>query len=376
MSLRFRCQECGKRLQVDENPGTRVQCPYCRQVVTVPFGAVAVAPGHAPSPTLSEAPSGDAADLPPATRGGRVLAFVATYLPSWGTSAVCHLAILLVALVTCSAMAPPPERVKVESDVQQVSHPRYVQPDQGLSKSILRPTTKTDGGLAFRRSTSPVFQGISDIARPTMNLEVIGLGDPGGQSSCFVPGGFNRGHGSPDDANAIFRPLGQNGPRRVAYIVDRSGSMTDSFTYVKHEMKRSIRSLRPSDSFFVVFYSSGPAVEMPVRKMVPATEANKLQAYEFIDGIVASGQTDPSEALRRTFEVGANAVYLLTDGEFDPGIAGLIDRLNTRKDVTIHTICFIYEDGGPLLKEIAAHNGGTYRYVAEQDLSKIQAEGR
>jgi hypothetical protein len=216
-----------------------------------------------------------------------------------------------------------------------------------------------------------LFRSVADFDRPAPMIETFGLGDPGSLGSDLVGAGLGRGHGH-EEGGIIFGPINKNGPRRVAYVVDRSGSMTDSFVYVKHEMKRSIRSLRPSDSFFIVFYSSGPAVEMPVRKMVPATEANKNMAFEFIDSIIATGQTDPSEALRRTFEVGANTVYLLTDGEFDKGIAGLIDRLNVRKDVMIHTICFIYDGGGPLLKEIAAHNGGNYRYVAEGDLSQIR----
>jgi len=368
MSLRFRCQKCGKRLQVDENPGTRVQCPYCRQVVAVPFGAVAVAPIPVPA-----AVTPDDEYVHPMTRGGRFLAFVATYLPSWGTSAVCHLAILLVALVTCTAMTPPQEKWVPHIELQQKSHPIYTPPDQNLSKSIHRPTSKTDGGFALRPSVNSHFEGISDVIRPAPKIEVIGPGDPGGPSSFFVSDGFNRGPHHNDEPNAIFALPGQKGPRRVAYIVDKSGSMTDSFVYVKHEMKKSIRNLRPSDSFYVVFYSSGPAVELPVRKMVPATEANKNMAFDFIDSIVVSGQTDPAEALRRTFEVGATSVYLLTDGEFDKGISGLIDRLNVGKNVSIHTIGFIYDDGAPLLKEIAAHNGGTYRYVGEGDLSKIQA---
>ncbi len=367
MSLRFRCQQCGKRLQVDENPGTRVQCPYCRQAVTVPFGAVAVGPAH--TPASSDAPPGDETDLP-TTRGGRILAFVAAYLPSWGTSAVCHLAVLLVALVTCTAMQPPREKVEIVTDLVQTAHPRYTNPDPTPSHNLYHPNATT-GNYVFKKVRNDEFKGIADFDRPATNIETIGLGDPGGLGSDLLAAGLGRGNGE-RPSNTIFIDTNPKGPRRVAYIVDRSGSMTDSFSYVKHEMKRSIRALRPSDSFFIVFYSSGPAVEMPVRKMVYATESNKNIAYDFIDSIIAIGQTDPSEALRRTFEVGANTVYLLTDGEFDRGIAGQIDRLNVRKDAIIHTICFVYSDGEPLLKEIAAHNGGTYRFVGENDLSKIQ----
>jgi hypothetical protein len=118
----------------------------------------------------------------------------------------------------------------------------------------------------------------------------------------------------------------------------------------------------------VVFYSSGPPIEMPDRKLVPATESNKQLAYQFIDKIVPIGQTDPSEALKRAFEAGPDTMYILTDGEFDKAIVGLVDRLNKDRLVTVNTICFIYSSGEALVKQIAEKNGGTYKFVGEDEL--------
>jgi hypothetical protein len=158
---------------------------------------------------------------------------------------------------------------------------------------------------------------------------------------------------------------------KLVYVVDRSGSMTDSIDHVKLELKRSIDELAEEDEFHVIFYSSGPPVEMPTRRLVPATDANKKLAAEFIDGIVAQGETEPSKAIERAFAVGPDLIYLMTDGEFDRAIIPLVKRLNPAGKVTVHCIGFIYETGEAVLKEIAAQNGGQYKFVTDVDLEKL-----
>jgi hypothetical protein len=159
--------------------------------------------------------------------------------------------------------------------------------------------------------------------------------------------------------------------RRIVYVVDRSGSMTDAIDYVKSELKRSIRELGEGKEFHVIFYSSGPPVEMPTRRLVNATDRNKELAVRFIDSVVAQGQTDPSKALERAFDVKPELIYLLTDGEFDKAIVGLVKRLNAAGKVKVHTIGFLYRMGEKGLKQIADQNGGQYKFVAEKDLADL-----
>jgi hypothetical protein len=164
--------------------------------------------------------------------------------------------------------------------------------------------------------------------------------------------------------------FGVGSPRQdIAYVVDRNGGMACTLMAVKQELKRSIAAMRPSQKFFVTFYSTGPAVVMPSGQMVPATEANKQAAYQFIDDIVAVGQTDPSDALKQAFALKPTAVYLLTGGEFDVKMAALIRKLNADGQVKVHTIAFLYRGGEELLKKIADQNGGAYKYVSEDDLA-------
>ena len=66
-----------------------------------------------------------------------------------------------------------------------------------------------------------------------------------------------------------------------------------------------------------------------------------------------------------------DVIFLLTDGEFDQAVAGLVKRLNADGNVTVHTIGFLYKTGEAVLKQIAEQNGGKYGFVSEADLAKM-----
>jgi len=102
-----------------------------------------------------------------------------------------------------------------------------------------------------------------------------------------------------------------------------------------------------------------------------ATEQNKKLAFEFIDGIIPQGETDPSKALERAFALQPDAICLLTDGEFDRAIIHRVRRLNAGGKVTVHTIGFLYRSGEATLKLIAQQNNGVYKFVSEADLATL-----
>jgi hypothetical protein len=174
-------------------------------------------------------------------------------------------------------------------------------------------------------------------------------------------------------------PSEDRGPPRIVYVVDRSGSLTDFMDYVKYALKSSIGDLSENDEFHVIFYSSGPPLEMPTRRLVPATERNKMMAFEFVDSIVPGGESDPSKAFERAFACRPNVIYFLTDGEVGSEIADLIKRLNlpdrqagADKRVTVHAICFLWRMEGNVLQRIAEENGGQYRFISEKDLENLR----
>jgi len=372
MAFRFRCTHCGKRVTVNEDPGADVTCPHCNQALTVPDDAQPMEDGAPAEPepvaeadvAQAEAAAPDEGELDEEEdeEGGMdtVMGWLALYLPSWGTSVVLHAAVIILAafMVWQQQTVQPPFMYKsaVVADTKHKTKKRkQVKRQESRGKMKPNPTS-----IVRQFTQNPV----PDVATNNMEvLKVIGVGGGGNVLGGWEGLGQGRGF------------FGAGGEEEVAhkivYVVDRSGSMTDSIDYVKFELKRSIGELGEETEFHVIFYSSGPPVEMPTRRLVPATERNKQLAFEFIDSIIAQGETDPSKALDRAFAVGPELVYLLTDGEFDKAIVDRVDRLNGGDEITVHTIGFLYRIGEKVLKQIAEQNNGNYKFVSEADLATL-----
>ena len=296
-----------------------------------------------------------------------VLDWLALYMPSWGTSFVLHTAVLILAAFVArvpiveahyspytGTFLKVPKRDAVKRDTGQLAERKGEKTPWGLNE--LNPYR------FMRKPDLHPFDGIG-VLEVSGKIPVIGIG---GGPRGGGPESFGTGSGGPGP----FPPEWIEEARKIVYVVDRSGSMTDSIDYVKEELKGSIGDLAEEKEFHVLFYSSGPCVEMPARRLVDATERNKQFAYEFVDGIIAQGETDPSDALRRAFAVRPEVIYLLTDGEFDRAIVGLVRGLNAGDRVRVHTIGFLYRVGEKVLKQIAVENGGNYKFVSEGDLGR------
>ena len=404
MAARFRCEKCGKRLTVNEGPGSAVTCPHCNQTIVVPADAQSsdgAAEAATAQPVAATAePVAAAADAPPAEGDaekkeeeeeaqeegmGTVMGFFAMYLPSYGTSILLHLAIFLfIALFSTDLQGGKQEPFKYSTAVVADTKPKVEKKkDKSKNKEASRSRRPGTGGEASRGKLKPQISGLlrqfttnpfPDVASNNLNeVQVIGVGAGGKQIGGFEGLGTGSGRGTGTGGGGFFGAGGDDSDEanKIVYIVDRSGSMTDSIDYVKYELKRSIRELGPEKQFHIIFFSSGPALEMPARRLVSATEANKTKAFEFVDGIIAQGETDPDEAIKRAFACGCELIYLLTDGEFDKSVVDTIKNLNKGGKVTVHTIGFIYKDGEKILKDIASQNNGNYKFVSEADLATL-----
>jgi hypothetical protein len=378
MAFRFPCSKCGKRLTVNESPGTEVACPHCNQPTTVPADAQ---PTEVPGTVAAVAPEPEAvvaATAGPAAaqegeeqqeeeepQGGMdtVMGWMALYVPSWGTSVLLHVAVVILACYMAWAQESPPPVFEYKSAVvseQKHKTEKRQKQDQKLqqSRGKLRPNPTS----IVRQFTQNPFPDVA--SNKLQQLEVIGVGGGGKEI-----GGFE---GLGQGGRGFFGVAGEDEPVvKIVYVVDRSGSMTDSIDFVKYELKRSVGELGEAKEFHVIFYSTGPPVEMPTRRLVNGTERNKQLAFEFIDGVIAAGETDPSKALERAFDCKPDLVYLLTDGEFDRAIIDLVKRLNVGGKVIVHTIGFLYKTGESVLKQIAEENHGNYKFVSEQDLATL-----
>ena len=376
MAFKFRCSRCGKRLSVNESPGTEVACPHCNQATVVPadaqptevLGSVAAV---APEPVAVAPPAADMAPLPEGEepkeeeQGGMdtVMGWLALYVPSWGTSVLLHVAVVILAYFMAwqtEATQPPFEYKSAVVQSEKLKMEKRLKPDQ--KQQSTRGKFRPGPSSIVRQFTQNPFPDVA--SNKLEQLQVIGVGGGGKEIGGFE--GLGQGRGG------FFGAGGESDESaKIVYVVDRSGSMTDSIDFVKYELKRSIGELSEIKEFHVIFYSSGPPVEMPTRRLVNATERNKQLAFEFIDGVIAQGETDPSKALERAFDCRPELVYLLTDGEFDRAIIDQVKRLNVGGKVTVHTIGFLYKTGETVLKQIADDNHGNYKFVSELDLANL-----
>jgi hypothetical protein len=196
-------------------------------------------------------------------------------------------------------------------------------------------------------------------AQTSGDLSIVGIGADANDSIGAFAGMTAQSRGGP---KVSFFGQGGRG-YRIVFVIDRSGSMSDSFDFLRSELKESIDKLRYNQRFHVILFHSGPYLENPPRRLVPAIRDNKERCKQFLDTVVPSGQTDPIPAMRRAMELRPDIIYFLTDGAFDEALVGELRKWNRNKRVRIFTLGYLYAPGEELLRQIAEENGGTYKFV-------------
>ena len=229
---------------------------------------------------------------------------------------------------------------------------------QGTSEDVIIPiaTLSDTPGTEFTVEQSETLETAqaSEVAQPEYTnqqsaaisaeaieteISLIGIGSSPLTGSSLNSIGVKSG--GPDGPASKFFGTGGNA-RKICFVVDRSGSMLDSFDFVKRELKQSIRDLQPVQSFHVMFFSAGEPLEYPAKRLVSATVQNKEKVYKWIDNVVNQGQTNPEKALMRAIKLKPELVYFLTDGDFDRKIIFTLRRVNEDKRVKINAIAFVH----------------------------------
>ncbi len=254
---------------------------------------------------------------------------------------------------TPPATTPPPQSPMTASD--QRLQPTISAMDTVVGGPLGSPSalaSETSGGLG-----GPTIPGVPVIG--------LGGGTPGSGGDSGPPG---VSLGSGGGVNFFGLQSSAPGVRSIVYVVDRSGSMTDTFAAVRAELKRSIGALRRSQKFHVIFYNSGDPTENTPLKPVPAIEANKRAFYEFLDGITPSGGTRPERALRQALALEPDLIYFLSDGAFEPEVVELLKQWNRGGRTKIYTIAYLDPQGRRLLESIARQNGGEFKFVTDNEL--------
>lgn len=133
---------------------------------------------------------------------------------------------------------------------------------------------------------------------------------------------------------------------------------------LRSQLTRSIQNLIETSTFSVFTFSDDAAPLGNARDWSQAIEERKRWARKCIAALNPTGGTAPINAFRAAFRLRprADAIYFMTDGEFDPSVVDEIARLNTQR-IPIHCIAFMSPESEPLMKRIAAQSKGTYTFV-------------
>lgn len=308
----------------------------------------------APAPPAASGHEGSA----PLTLSGRAV------LASWLISIVVHVVFfvgMFVLVFPFTGSADEVDRPVPHAEIVGPVEATAFVPSQDPDLAETPPTPdRTDLRIPPRPRSLPA--GLT--AKPKPELTIIGIGAGGGDFSEY---GLTVGGGPGPE----FFGLGSTarGARRLVYVVDRSGSMIDTFKYVQAELQRSISALRRSQKFHVIFFNSGPPLESPPKRLVSAIDAHKEQFFRFLDTVAPRGGTRPEGAMNRALAMEPDLVYLLSDGvDFQPSLLPRLEEWNEDRRARIYTIAYLDPTGGELLEQIAREHDGEFRFFSEDDL--------
>ena len=292
-----------------------------------------------------------AARLPIAPDGGRRFR---PFMPALVSAGVNVVAILLLALIFVAAEAKPNRPVLTlgaaeESFVDEMTPVEFEASaeapieveqaaDQPPELNALAADAVAIDDVAFDAAalaTDP--SAVMPVSFDSADA-MAAMGGAGGEAAGSGRGGGPAGGGQPGAGSFFGRP-GQG--KTVCFICDNSNSYRDGgFHTVLDEVARAVDSLRPDQSFFVIFFSDA-AYPMfhpeRVDALQPASPDNKQRLRAWLATVeMCGGGQGIDEAVRLAGKVGADVVYFLSDGEH---AGSVIDRV-TRADfggAVVHT---------------------------------------
>ena len=307
---------------------------------------------------------------------GEVGAVVADIMP-WAMSILLHAGIVILAIIIIWTKLPQIEEEEPIIPIARLSE----KPGAPLNMKTTTTPQKSSSSKRNVTKSKKVNNKIATKVKADMSL----IGVAGGAESKASPFGTSVGTGGPFSAG--FFGSGGNA-KRLAYVVDASGSLIDTLHFVVAELKRSINGLSEQQSFTVIFFQGETMVEAAgSRGLRPVTSENKVRTFDWMDpeagNIKAEGKAGDGalKAMRTALGYKPQLMFLLSDnitghGQFEVSQAefcAAVKQANKNK-VKINTIQFLYPD--PLtkigmrstLERISKESGGMYKFVGGREL--------
>jgi hypothetical protein len=210
---------------------------------------------------------------------------------------------------------------------------------------------------AWATADLAALEALSENSANPSGMEGTALGDTGDDGDAGGP------------ASAEFFGIGGDGQSFV-YVVDCSDSMNEGrkFERAIYELLQSIEQLSSDQRYFVIFYND-EAYPMDADQPVPASEDEFARTRQWVRYVQPDGGTHPLPALLLALSFRPDAIYFLSDGQFDRSTIRELrmrNRENNRlklRQVPIHTIALVDHATEGLMRTIARNSGGKFRFV-------------
>ncbi len=308
------------------------------------------------------------------------------------TSAAVHMILLILfAVLFTYVEADSPREIQLTSAVADL-----VEPLQSVAVTV-DPVVNEPRVTDDTASTS-LPDTLSTIADPTLvmdfgDFQQVAYDSLDLTASIALTGAANGLQRKPAGGTSNFFGVSAKGDS-FAYVLDMSTSMARASRYGRtrfqeaaEELVRSVNNLKEEQRFYVILFSYRTRLMFDGRapKMVPATQANKRRLRAWLSQLRVAPGTDPRLGVMTGLRMAPDAMFLLSDGEFNgrkenpkfipgnPTVEQIIVA-NGGSYTPIHTIAFEDKRNRKRLRRIAQATGGTHRFVSRQSVEKVLLE--
>ena len=230
-------------------------------------------------------------------------------------------------------------------------------------------------GILKSIESAPAPESSSGLAGETaLGADAFGDGRSGGPVSDVA-----------DTTTTLFGVSGSGS--RFVYVFDRSDSMNGyggkPLRQAKAELIRSLSTLTERQQFQIVFYNDKPTPFRPSglpQQLIRAEPGYLELASSYVRSIAAFGGTRHEDALELALRMGPDVIFFLTDARVPRLSAKTLREIKNRADsvgTTIHAIEFGADPMAPtnsFLRDLAAMNGGQYRYVDVRSFQRSESK--
>ncbi len=160
--------------------------------------------------------------------------------------------------------------------------------------------------------------------------------------------------------------------QKFVFVLDSSKSMTgDRWIYACQELLDSVSKLEPEQKFYVICFDDKTTCMFNAPMSRASFYVNSEETVKRLKRWLATRRlgpgTLPAPAMQMALKMQPDAIFLLSDGELRDNTLLMLREINgfstERRQIPIHTVHLMSQDGRLTLQTIAMENAGTFTPV-------------